>query len=103
MEPKKPETMVERMFAAEMEIKGLITEFQSFNTSMCADVEELRQETRENKAMIIQTNQVIAAMPGQIVKAIQDESRAKKMDKREWLQLLGTAITVGVAIWAVLK
>lgn len=103
MEPKKPETVEERIFAAEMEIKMLLDEFQNFNTSMCADVEEIRQETRENKAMILQTNQVIALMPSQIVKAIQEESRSKRMDAREWMTLAGTVVTIGIAIWAVVK
>jgi hypothetical protein len=102
MDPKQPETPEERIYAAEFELQRLSEEFKIFNAAMCQDIDEVRQEGRETRAMVIQTNQVIALMPSQIIKAIKEESRTKHLDVNTWVGLVCTVIIAGAALWGII-
>ena len=103
MDPKKPETLEERMQAIEIEFKFFKEEIVDGNASMCQDIEDVRAEGKETRLMVIGINTEMATMPGKISKAIMDELRTKKLDVNVWVGLVCTVLVTIAAIWGMVK
>lgn len=103
MDPKKPETNEQRIFAAELEIKHLLDEFKIFNTAMCQDIDEVRQEGKETRLIVDGMKTDIALMPNKIIEAMKNDAKAKKFEARDWMFLFVAIVSAAGTIGALIK
>jgi len=103
MVPKKPETMEERMYAAEVEMLQLKDELKTFNEAMCSDLDRVRIYGEDTRGMVSQMNTELALMPGKITEAIRADNKAKGMNINSWIGLGCVLVTTLVAVLVALK
>ncbi len=92
MEPKKPETMEERMQAMEIEFSLFKEDTIEGNAAMCQDIEKSLSIGRSNE-------QAILGMPGKIVQELDKRGGKRWATANQWI-LVGIAIAAPfVAKW----
>jgi len=96
MEPKKPETMEERMQAIEQEFAFFKEDIVEGNAAMCQDIEKALAIGRQNEISIIQ-------LPGKVIEELDKRGQGKRQEGMGWINIAIAAVLLLVALPAALE
>lgn len=95
MPAKTPLTLEERMLQAEL----LQEEHERDMQRLGAELSCVKEIACEAKEMALATNGLIENMPERVIKALAEKGRGKRLEFREWLNLLAALVMVAAAFY----
>lgn len=93
MAPKEPQTLEERMYAAELEQENHEKEFNRFRDAIMK-VEETAESAKQ---LAVQANTAIAGLPSKVMEEIKKSNGSRRLEFRDWLGLFVAVVACAAA------